>query len=162
MTKQIELRGKGKGLYIIVDDDDFEKVSSINWYLWERRGQKYAQSRDLKKCHRYILNPPHDSPVDHINGNGLDNRKGNLRVCTLSQNARNKKDLYPNKKVLFRGVSLDNSQSHRNKPYLAKITLNYKTINLGRYRTAEEAARAWDKKAYEISKEFCVLNFPKI
>ena len=85
-----------KGLVAIIDDEDFERVSRYKWVSLKNKRTVYAsRSSDLKGgkktmyMHRFIMNPPSDMQVDHINGDGLDNRRVNLRVCTQSQNLKN-------------------------------------------------------------------------
>jgi hypothetical protein len=123
--------------------------------------------------HRYILdlscnNTYTDPVIDHIDGNGLNNTKSNLRLCNRSQNAMNKK-LKSNSKTGWRGVRKIISYSRgRNKtlailkkPWCAYITpKGQKRINIGYYETPEEAARAYDEKAKELFGEFAKLNFP--
>ena len=93
--------------------------------------------------------------VDHINGNPLDNRKSNLRICTNAENQRN------------RGVNKNNTSGYKgvcwakqNKKWKARIKHNGKLIHLGYYKDKEEAARAYDKKAKELHGEYAYLNFP--
>lgn len=76
---------KGKGMFAIVDADDYNKVSSIKWF----NVNGYARSRDGKSMHRLIMSPPEDREIDHRNHNRLDNRKSNLKICTRQENARN-------------------------------------------------------------------------
>ena len=103
--------------------------------------------------HRLIIDCPVNMQTDHINGNGLDNRKSNLRVCYNYQNARNQK-LRPNSNSGFKGVSLIKD---RNK-WVAQIKVNGKVKYLGAYTLKEEAARAYNKAAKELFGEFAWLN----
>ena len=96
-------------LYALVDDEDYEKVveavityrsngeirkGSGKWYAWSgpKTSKTYAMngSRD-KSIHRIVMNAPKGMDVDHINGDTLDNRKENLRICTRSENCQNRK-----------------------------------------------------------------------
>jgi len=76
----------GVGHFAIIDWDDYEMVNPYTWTI-ENKTKKYAINV-LKKIrmHRLIMSCPKGMTVDHINGNGLDNRRSNLRICTLSQN----------------------------------------------------------------------------
>jgi hypothetical protein len=104
--------------------------------------------------HRYLLNPDKGMEVDHINGNGLDNRLLNLRVCTKSQNGANRKS--SNKTSKYKGVSLCSSSV--DKKWRAQITKNGKCVLLGRYYTEKEAAKAYDKQAIITHKDFAKTN----
>lgn len=93
--KEIQLT---KGYVAIVDDEDFECVNRHKWVVLvnKERRTKYVmrtETKDGKRAkvylHRFITNPPEGMVVDHINGDGLDNRKENLRICTTSENQRN-------------------------------------------------------------------------
>ena len=114
--------------------------------------------------------------VDHINGNGLDNRKENLRICTRSQNCMNQR-LKSHSRSGYKGVQYDPIQRYKytskktgittvkeyklSKPYRAYVGDGKGGhITLGRYATGEEAARVRDKKALELHGEFVYLNFP--
>lgn len=88
-----------RGLVTRVDDDDFDRFGSLKWCLKTARNKFYAvrtiKHKGVKRCyhlHRLIMGLNHgdDMEVDHIDGDGLNNQKSNLRICTSSQNARNK------------------------------------------------------------------------
>lgn len=79
----------------MVDDEDFEKLNEIKWNLLSVNGTNqyavtYKNNRPLL-MHRIMLDFPKGKEIDHINGNGLDNRRKNLRVCTHSENLKNKR-----------------------------------------------------------------------
>jgi len=93
--------------------------------------------------------------VDHINGNPLDNRKSNLRICTHAENSNNTGPRKNNTSG-YKGVYW----AKRNKRWLAQITHNGKQVYIGHYKDKEEAARAYDAKAKEFQGEFAYLNFP--
>ena len=200
MSKEIPLwlnRDELSDMVAIVDDEDYDRViewtrrykkdgslrkGSGKWY-YVRKGQdsfnEYAVSGDRRSAiHRVVMNAPKGLSVDHINGDGLDNRKENLRLCTTSQNAMNQR-LKSHSGTGYKGVYY--SPIHRSKytskktgittvhesilskPYMAYIgdpNKKNRHINLGWYATAEEAARARDKKALELHGEFAYLNFP--
>lgn len=144
----------------IVSDEDLTLLNEHKWNLARNyRGIQYAKRNNKGKTtymHRVVMNAPDGMQVDHINGNGLDNRRSNLRICTNSQNAQNsfKKK---NKSSRYKGVCW--RKDDRN--WIARITHNRKQICIGRYHDEVSAAQAYDKKAIELFGEFANLNFPK-
>lgn len=111
------------------------KLSTLNGYAAVREGKKYVY------LHRKLMNAPVGTVVDHINGDKLDNRIENLRMCTVSENARNavhtsKKDSLP------KGV-YKHPNPKRTKPYQVKFKWNCTTVSYGYYATVEEAAAAY-------------------
>lgn len=84
-----------KGRYALIDDIDFDLVSAHKWCVSSvNYAVKAIRLEDGKQhtllMHRFIMNPPPDMQIDHINGNTLDNRRKNLRICTRSENQRNR------------------------------------------------------------------------
>lgn len=89
-----------RGLYAVIDDDDADRVSQHRWHaekVKQASDKFYARCSfwENGKCapvrlHRFIARADRGMVVDHINGDGLDNRKGNLRVCTQSKNLMNR------------------------------------------------------------------------
>ena len=155
--KEIKL-ANGKGI-ALVDDADFEKVNQYKWKVSTRYARhSYREGKKIKgiQMHRFLLKAPINMQVDHINGNGLDNRRSNLRLATRSQNQWNTKRV--NSKTGFKGVSYHND-TRRKKPWMAHITIYDKTRTVGHFYTAEEAARAYDKRAKELFGEFASTNF---
>ena len=89
--------------------------------------------------------------VDHINGNGMDNRRNNLRLATDQQNQANEK-LSRNNTSGYKGVNYDKRNPYR--PWKASLTFNYKQIFLGNFATAEEAYQAYCEGAKRYFGEF--------
>lgn len=113
---------------------------------------KVAEHRLIMEKHlgRYLLK---NEEVDHINKNKLDNRIENLRLCTPTENNMN------------RGISKNNTSGYKGvrqigEKWEARIGYKYRLISIGRYRTSEEAAIAYDRKAKELFGDFAYLNFP--
>lgn len=144
----------------IVDDDDYERFLGHKWFLlpigYAVRAIKSGK-RDGRKIymHREVMGFP-EKQVDHRNGNKLDNRKSNLRVCTGSQNLANQ-GLTARNKTGFKGVCWHKPS----KKWMSCIQVKRKTIYLGLFLTKVDAARAYDEAAREYFGEFAWLNFPR-
>lgn len=154
--KQIALskQGKNKGKYVaLVDDEDFEWLSSYNWCFDGRYVQRRNKKEGHVRMHVMIMKPTNGMGVDHKNSNSLDNRKTNLRVCSQGDNARNM-SRHKDATSKYKGLSKRGNRWH------VRINFNYKHIEVGLFDNEEEAAMAYDKKAKEIHGEFAKLNFP--
>lgn len=147
-----------KGLEILVDKKDYKELVKYKWCVGAKQSKTYyAQrrvtiSKGVNKIvwmHRIIMNPPDNMVVDHINGNGLDNRRCNLRICTRSQNQFNRSKQIDNTSG-FKGVYFDQS---RNK-WCAEIRVYKKKIHLGRFLTKELAYEAYCIACEKYHKEF--------
>lgn len=138
---------------------DRSEVEIIKKYYWNRStGYAYSNKQENKKrimMHRLIMNDPKGKYIDHINGDKLDNRKENLRICTNSQNLMNRGKSFNNKSG-YKGVSKRSDYGYR-----AEIRLEGKKYYAGSAKTPEEAARMYDKKCIELHGEFAVTNFKK-
>ncbi len=147
---------------IYIDVEDYNKVKNYHWLLKKSKTVIYVvahlkDSTSMIRMHHVILNKPnYGMVIDHKNRNGLDNRKNNLRITTQSGNSANSK-LKNTSSSGYKGVSY---QKDCDKKWVAKITLDYKSIHIGCFNTKEEAAKAYDKKAIELFGEFARLNFP--
>lgn len=138
-----------RGLVAIIDAADVDLVKGRNWFASGVETHPYAATRDDGRpflLHRFLLNPPSDMMVDHINGNSLDNRRANLRLASAKDNAANTRRKA--NRSGFIGV-----QPTKTGKFFAVISLN-----LGTFDTAEDAARAYDAKAIELFGEFAMTN----
>jgi hypothetical protein len=146
--KKIKLSGRHGG-HSIVDDEDFNEVSKYSWYY--NAGYAMAKSREYKNVlmHRIILNTPKGMETDHINGDGLDNRRCNLRICTTAQNQWNRIKRKDNNSG-FKGVSLKKATNK----FIARITVNKKRMYIGTFVTAKEASIAYNIHAKKYHAEF--------
>jgi hypothetical protein len=151
-----------QGQYAMVDAEDYERVSRCKWCLSRTGHQLYAQRRCRGKTirmHQFILNPPKGMVVDHIDGNGLNNRRCNLRICTREQNAWNHKRRKPqDASSQYIGV-----YRYKNRPdkWYVKVQCGGDVTNLGPFDSEIEAARARDRKAIELFGEYAGLNLPE-
>ena len=162
-----------QGKEALVDDEDYEMLMEHKWHS-AKAGKNYYAVRSLPtqpdgtrkrlKMHRAIISATVGMEVDHINGNTLDNRKENLRECTHQQNQANRRLGKHNtsgyKGIYYKKKNRDMINEHA-RPWEARISFNTKKIYLGSYKTKEEAARAYDKKAIELFGQFAQLNFPE-
>ncbi len=146
-----------QSMFAVVDDIDFDRVAELRWSVSRsRRGGFYAASRSLGnhpvRMHRFILSAPAGIGVDHINHDGLDNRRENLRLCTQGQNNGNR---LPTKgRSLPKGVVLQRGR------YCARIQVDRKGLWLGAYPTMQEAALVYDHAALHHFGDFALLNCP--
>lgn len=121
---------------------DREDLPLVEQYCWHIKDKGYLQGYNTNtgkniQFHRLVTNCPKDKVVDHINHNTMDNRKENLRICTVAENNKNK-SIYKRNKSGVTGVSWNKA---RNKWY-ANIGVDGKLINLGYFTDKEEAIKA--------------------
>lgn len=151
-----------KGAVTIVDDADFAELSRWKWSLSSRgyavrsaprEGRGKRASRPIILMHRQILNSPLDLHSDHINGDKLDNRRVNLRICTCAENMRNRR---PRGLRRYKGV-----ERTRNGKFCAVVHANGGRKRSKRFITEADAAREYDRLAVAVWGEFAWLNFPE-
>jgi len=142
-----------QGYEATIDVEDVQLVEKYTWHVRDGRGPKYAVTSITKdgirvniRMHRLIFNSPDHLEVDHIDGNGLNNRKrgpgGNLRLATPSENRCNR-GRQANNTSGYKGVSWDKSRQL----WTAHIRVNNEQKNLGRYKTPEDAYEAYKSAA---------------
>ena len=147
-----------QGKFALVDADDYYRLAKFPWCALKGTTTFYAvRTRNRKQLmmHREIMRPPAGLVVDHIDHNGLNNCKANLRLCTIAQNVHNS--------VAQAGSSSKYKGVHWHKgmrKWAVMIHFNEKRYRLGHFTDEIEAAKAYDKKAAELHGEFAYLNFP--
>ena len=152
-----------QGKFALVDDEDFEWLNQWKWYYFPHRKTGYAErriripgngrKRKTIRMHRLILDAPDGVLVDHKHGNGLDNRRSEIRLCNRSENGFNRGKTKQNSS----GLKGAYWQKQINRWY-SRITVYKKDIYLGTFDTAEQATEAYKKAALKYHGEFaCVL-----
>jgi len=148
-----------RGKFALVDSADYYRLAKFQWYANGTTQNKFYAIRNHGrkglKMHRVIMNAPDHLSVDHIDHNGLNNCKSNLRLCTHAQNSCNI-GCYKGTVSKYKGVCW-----YKNiKKWSAAIKCDGKQYYLGTFASEIDAARAYDKKAAELHGEFACLNFP--
>jgi hypothetical protein len=159
-VKQIPLT---RGKVALVDDDDYERVQGYHWQarpIGRRTKTWYAYTHIAHEyifMHRFILQvAPQTNKVDHVDHDGLNNQKANLRIVTNIQNSQNKRKGSKNTSG-YKGVTFHKRVGKRQ----SVIYIMKRCIYLGTFITAREAAIAYDKAATLYYGEFASLNFPE-
>lgn len=150
----IPLIGGGE---MLVDADDAAVLSRSTWKRRARACDRTSYAHQAGKrggapVHRIIMDAQPGETVDHINGDGLDNRRANLRLCSTKENTRNRR-LHLNNSSGYKGVSQD---ARRLRAY---IVVDGKYVALGSFSNPVSAARAYDAAALRHFGEFAKLNF---
>jgi len=159
MTRAIPLT---QGKLAFVDARDYEQLNRHKWYANNQRGHWYARRAVTAEgkvriitMHRILLGASPGIQIDHRNGDGLDNRRANLRVCTNGQNQMNSKK-HTGCSSRYKGVVWHKAT----KKWRAQIGFEGHKQHLGLFTHEEEAARAYDEAAKHCFGSFARLNFP--
>lgn len=144
-----------RGDTLIIDERDYLSINKYSWtsnngYVFRTKFDNGSAKRIY--IHRHLTKAPDGMVVDHINGNPLDNRRSNLRVCTHKENSRNRKK--PNSGLLskFKGVR------PRENGFEANVSTEGKTYYVGTFSSEIEAAIAYNQKATKLFGEYAMLN----
>ena len=147
-----------RGLFTIVDDEDYLALSALKWFAFPGQRTFYA-GRQIRvgpgkqrgeSLHRFLMRPPSGMEVAYRNGIGLDNRRSNLRVCSHAQNTAN----YPKPKTNTSGFL---GVSRLGRKWRAEFFLRGKNKYLGLFGTPEEAKKVRDSAVLAARKEFARL-----
>ena len=149
--KQIELT---KNKIALVDDEDFDYLNQFKWYALNGKyvSRAYTMKNGKQRgllMHRLIMNAPKEMEIDHINGNGLDNQRDNLRVCKKSENLWNS-GKSKNNKSGYKGVCW----SKVIKKWRVQIMINGKLIYLGVFKNIKDAAMAYKEASLKYHGKF--------
>ncbi|MBW8039596.1 MAG: hypothetical protein FVQ85_06310 [Planctomycetes bacterium] len=146
-----------QGRFAVVDADDYERLIKHKWSCQKSKNNCYASRAygyTRISMHRVIMKAPKGLQVDHIDGNGLNNRKSNLRLCTHAENVHNSRPMR-NVSSKYKGVCWHKDK----KKWCVSITKSDRRSYLGHFDDEIVAAREYDKKAKELFGEFAYLNF---
>jgi hypothetical protein len=155
-----------QGKYAIVDPEDYAALIKYKWHVHKAPHTFYAvhsltngkkQPRKNAQMHNLIIKIPPGMFIDHINHNGLDNRKANIRTATRTQNIWHRKKFKRPSRSQYKGVDWLKTQNK----WRARIRVNGKRIYLGSFKNEIDAAKAYDVAAKKYHHEFAVLNFNK-
>ncbi len=158
MAKEIQLT---QGKVALVDDEDYDYLNQFNWHACKIDNTFYAYTNikllngkfTKNPMHRIIMNPSKGYVIDHVNHCTLDNRKINLRICTVGENIMNRR-IQKNNICGYKGVHF----CKKNNKYKAEIKANKKKYYLGSYISINDAARAYNYAALKYHGEFAQLN----
>ncbi len=154
------------GFIAIVDDEDYDRVNRYKWYVMNRNSSThrtlyaargYSDEKSRKRIiymHRYVNNTPAGGHTDHINGNGLDNRKANLRTCTRAENHQNSRKCRTATSSVYKGVN----KHTRSGRWAAQIKIGRIQTWIGYFPSEEDAGHAYNAAAIKHFGEFACLN----
>lgn len=149
---------QGETFIVYYDIQDHQKVIERSWYIKKQRKNRYVASTNGKetiRMHRHFLGiTDNETVVTHKDGNGLNNYRGNIEVCSLSLSRKRKKVLEGSSSK-YLGVSYSKSR----KKFISQIKVEGKSIYLGDYINEIDAAKAYDKAAIKYFGNLANPNF---
>lgn len=157
-----------QGKVALVSDEDYERIAAHDWCAHRERGRWYALRRKPLhpslhiRMHREILGAPDGVEVDHVDRDGLNNQRENIRLATTKQNGANKGKTTRSTTSRFIGVSATRITHRRpNLWWRAMARLSGKYTYLGSFKNEVDAARTYDRAILVERGEFAVTNFPR-
>jgi hypothetical protein len=149
-----------QGEVALVDDEDFEHLNQWRWFVQKRNHTSYAyrttkSPKTSASMHRQLMDFPTGSQIDHIDGNGLNNLRCNLRICTSAHNSMNRKKR-KNTSSKYKGVAWEKGKNR----WYVSIKVGRKSYYLGKVGSEKEGALVYDKIAREWFGQYARLNFP--
>lgn len=151
---------KHPNTFAMVDDEDYPWLVAYPWRATNNNGRLYVVRGDCGRVvsmHREILGTPADMHTDHLDGNGLNNTRCNLRKCSHSENQSNR-GKQRNNTSGFKGVYWTGGRRNR---WRAELICHRKRFRSGYFFCITKAAKAYDKLAKQYHGEFACLNFPE-
>lgn len=148
----------------LVDLEDIDIAMARRWMARADRGTHYAMASIYENgdgtsrktsLHREIMGAKKGEIVDHINGDGMDNRRSNLRIVSAHQNQHNRRGPNRDNTSGYMGVSFDSFAGK----YKASIRIDGKQVSLGRFDNPRHAALIRDMAALELHGDFAFTNF---
>jgi hypothetical protein len=161
-TSKISLRNSVE--LVLVDEDIANLVGWLNWYVNDNgyvvtdvpKPKQESVGVVKMRLHRLIMNAPKGKDVDHINGNRLDNRRSNLRICSRSENLFNQGSGGASKYSNLKGAYYHKERKHWFSSILCPVTK--KNIYLGSFKTEQEAHEVYRAKSLELHKDYSVFK----
>lgn len=152
-----------RGKVTSVDDEDYNLLNKYKWYC-STNGRAtrniYVKGKYIREyMHRVIMNAPRGRTVDHIDLDPLNNQKGNLRICTQTENNRNRRKYPKPLTSIYKGVRYRAGHAF---PWTTELKVKGRMVHIGNFHSEHIAALAFDLWAKDIHKEFAQTNFQTI
>jgi hypothetical protein len=145
-----------QGFYTYVDAEDFEWLNRYHWHAYNGYASRCDGSGRIY-MHREIMKPPKGMVVDHVNGNGFDNTRANMRNVTREDNMHNQRK-HAGTASIYKGVTRGQSSKGS---WCARVAWRGHRLTAGTFASEAEAARAYDRLAVELFGEHARVNFPE-
>lgn len=142
-----------QGFVTVVNLEDLKRIANYRWFAVVTKDQPYVVSRQKGRLHRFLTKAPIGFVVDHINGDTLDNRRCNLRICSQAENVRNS-SVRKTSKTGYKGVSYRKDTGK----YRVRIYKNYRCFNFGHFDTLDEAVNCYNLNVQGLHGPFAKLN----